>query len=199
MGRSKPRAAPVTSKGRIDAYDAVNRLEPTVSRLDLAYPVLIVPPMQPGGSWTARSDAQNRTQRATLTLDAKSGAVIRRDDFGSRNWVDQAVGVGVAAHEGQLFGWPNQLLSLFTALGLATASISAVVLWWTTRAAGVLGVPRPGVSPRFSKGLLFIIVALGALLPLLGVSLLVVLTTETLVLRRIPVARDWLGLRTVRT
>jgi len=40
-----------------------------------------------------------------------------------------------------------------------------------------------------------VIVAFGMYLPMLGGSLLLVLTTERFVLRRIPSARRWLGLR----
>jgi uncharacterized iron-regulated membrane protein len=178
-----------------DAYDAIDRMAPTVIALKLAYPVLITPPMKPGGTWAARSDAQNRTRRVNLTLNSAPGAVLRRETFGQRNWVDQTVGVGVAAHEGQLFGWPNQLISLLTAAGLFTASVSAAILWWRRRADGVLGAPLPMASPRFSLGLLAIIVVLGVLLPLLGASLVAVLVIETVVLSRVPFVRRWLGLR----
>ena len=105
------------------------------------------------------------------------------------------MGVGVAAHEGQLFGWPNQLVSLLTATGLIMASLSAVVLWWRRRSSGLLGAPIPAGAPKFSAGLLAIIVMLGALLPLLGASLVAVLIVERLVLTRIPPVRRWLGLR----
>lgn len=57
--------------------------------------------------------------------------------------LDGVVSVGIAAHEGQLFGWPNQLLNLFTACGLFIASVSAVVLWWRRRSHGVLVAPLP--------------------------------------------------------
>jgi uncharacterized iron-regulated membrane protein len=177
------------------AYAAIDRVEPTIARLNLAYPVLITPPMRAGGAWGARSDAQNRPLRVTLTVDGRSGAVLSRQDFGQRNWVDQAVGVGVAAHEGQLFGWPNQLLSLITAASLLTVASSAVVLWWRRRPEGLLGAPIPAGSPRYSTGLLAIVLVLGVLLPLFGASLVSVFGVERLVLRRIPRLRTWLGLQ----
>ena len=177
------------------AYSAIDRMVPAVARLDLAYPVLITPPMRPGGPWGARSDAQDRPLRVTLTLDPKTGAVLKRKGFDQSGWVDRAVSVGIAAHEGQLFGWPNQLLNLFTASGLFVASISAVVLWWRRRPHGVLGAPLPLGRLRFSTGLLAIIIILGVLLPLLGASMVAVFVLDRFVLRRIPGARTWLGLR----
>ena len=56
------------------------------------------------------------------------------------------IGVGIAAHEGQLFGVANQLLGLFTALGLITMCVSAVVMWWRRRPEGSLGLPAPRVE-----------------------------------------------------
>jgi uncharacterized iron-regulated membrane protein len=192
MGGSQRRLVLVAPAG--NAYDAIDRMVPTVSALALTYPVLVAPPMKSAGTWSARSDAQNRTKRVNLTLDSNNGAVLHRENFGQRNWVDQAVGVGVAAHEGQLFGWPNQLVSLFTAIGLCTASISALVLWWRRRSSGVLGAPIPAGAPRFSAGLLAIMIILGVLLPLLGTTMIIVWLLERIVLRRIPMVRIWLGL-----
>ncbi len=198
VGAHRPSVAPNTSISP-DAYGAIDSMVPTVTSLHLAFPVMITPPMKPGGPWAARSDAQNRTLRANVTLGATTGAVLRREAFNQRNWVDQTVGVGVAAHEGQLFGWPNQLVSLLTATGLLTASLSAIVLWWRRRADGVLGAPLPSAAPKFSLCLVAIIVILGALLPLLGSSLAAVLVLEQVLFRRIPPLRRWLGIRQFST
>ncbi|MDB5446706.1 MAG: PepSY-associated helix domain protein [Phenylobacterium sp.] len=175
-------------------YDAIDRMVPTVAALRLAYPVLITPPMKPKGTWGAKSDAQDRPLRVDLKLDPNTGAVLQRQGFGQLDWVDQTVGVGVAAHEGHLFGWPNQLLNLFTALSLLTVSISAVVLWLRRRPSGELGAPAPNGAPRFAPGLVAIVAGLGVLLPLFGVSLIVVALTERLLLRRMPGLNAWLGL-----
>ena len=52
--------------------------------------------------------------------------------------MDRIVGVGIAAHEGQLFGWPNQLLGLLTAVGLILLCASGLIMWWRRREQGVL-------------------------------------------------------------
>jgi uncharacterized iron-regulated membrane protein len=185
------RRSPALPRG---AYADIDHVSPTVAALTLDYPVMITPPLRPGAPWNARSDAQNRSHRVDVTVDGATGALLSRRDFRQRDWVDQAVGYGVAAHEGQLFGWPNQLLGLFTGVCLLTVSLSAIVMWWRRRPNGVLGAPVPLGPPRFSAGLLAIVIVLGVLLPLFGVSLILVALVERLVLRRIPPARDWLGL-----
>ena len=178
-----------------DALQALDRVVPAVDRLGLAYPVLISPPSRPGSPWNGKSDAQDRPLRVDVKVDPKTGAIVSRKDFSDRPVIDQAVGVGVALHEGQLFGLGNQLLNLTVALGLLTASLSATLLWWRRRATGVLGAPLPEGQPRFSPGLVAICLLLGVLLPEFGASLCVVLVLEWAVLRRIPGVATWLGLR----
>lgn len=174
---------------------AVDRIVGTVRPLNLAPPVLIAPPVRGSSNWTAKSMAENRTQRVELVMDETSGAIISRADFQSRHWIDRIVGIGISAHEGQLFGWPNQLLGLVTAGGLLLVCVSGVVMWWRRREVGVLGAPKATLNPRVSLGLLALVVMFGIYLPLFGTSLILVLLAERLVLRRIPSVRDWLGLQ----
>jgi uncharacterized iron-regulated membrane protein len=172
---------------------AIDRVVATVRPLRLPPPVVIAPGKSPT-EWTAKSMTQNRPLRVDLTVDGSTGEITSRKDFGDRPLIDRIVGTGIAAHEGQLFGWPNQLLGLFTALGLILLSLSSVVLWWRRREVGVLGAPKVAASPRFSAGLLGLVVALGVYLPLFGASLILVKLIETALLVRIPKVRDWLGL-----
>lgn len=176
-------------------YALLDRLVPTVAALRLPPPVLINPPRGHAGRWTAKSDAADRPLRVDLVLDGETGAVLKRTDFRQRHWIDRVVGYGVAAHEGQLFGWANQALGLFTASGLITLCISAVVLWLRRRPVDGLGAPAPASRPRFALGLAIIVAALGVYLPLFGLSLILVLLAEHLLLRRIPRVRRWLGLQ----
>ncbi len=176
------------------AYVAIGKILATVEPLQFAFPVLISPPLHANGPWEAASDSQNRTLRDQVTLDPATGAVLTRLNFDQRPWIDRAVGMGVAAHEGHLFGWLNQLVNLCTALGLIVLCISAIVLWWRRRPEGVLGAPQALSRPQVTFALVALVVALAVYLPLFGLSLLLVISTERLVLRRIPSASRWLGL-----
>jgi uncharacterized iron-regulated membrane protein len=190
MGHVMPRIT------KTDAYSALNTLVPAAARLRLAYPVMIMPAMQANGSWTVKSDAQNRTLRTIVMMDPNSGVVISREDFHQRHLLDRIVGVGVAAHEGQLFGLVNQILGLFTAMGLVALCVSAVILWWRRRNVGVLGAPIPMAEPRWPGLLVATVILLAIYLPEMGISLIVVYLLERFLLRRIPSVRSWLGLRT---
>jgi uncharacterized iron-regulated membrane protein len=165
-----------------------------VRPLNLAPPVLIAPPSAKSPGWTARSDAQNRPLRVSLTLDPATGKILSRQDFAKRHPIDRLVGYGTALHEGQLFGWANQLLGLITALGLCTLVISAAIHWWQRRPHGQLGAPPPLATGIPSKGLAVLIVALGLFLPVLGMSIVAIALVETLVLKRIAPVRRFLGL-----
>ncbi len=181
--------------GAPGGYAAIDRIVATVAPLNLAFPVLISPPLQAHAPWTAKSDAQNRTVRADLTLDAATGAVLSRVNFDQRPWIDRAVGIGVAAHEGHLFGWLNQLVNLCTALGLIVLCLSALVMWWKRRPEGLLGAPIALGRPRLSLAFAALVCALGIYLPFFGLSLLCVVIFERLILRRLPATRLWLGLQ----
>jgi uncharacterized iron-regulated membrane protein len=177
------------------AFGPLDKLVPVVTPLQLANPVLISPPTQMGGNWTAKSDTRDRPLRVDLVLDPATGAILKRTDFHSKPWLDRVIGAGVAAHEGQLFGLANQLLGLFTTAGLVTLSLSGFILWRRRRPEGVLGAPIPSRRIRFSWGLVAFLVGFGIYMPFLGGSMLVVLITEKLLLRRLKGVSLWLGLR----
>ncbi|MFO0910507.1 MAG: PepSY domain-containing protein [Isosphaeraceae bacterium] len=181
------------ASGPVD-LGALDRVVAAVRPLALPAPVVINPPAGKGTDWDAKSMTANRPMRVDLVVDGKSGEIKERKDFKDRHLFDRIVGYGIAAHEGQLFGWPNQLLGLITAAGLVLVSMSSVVLWWRRRASGVLGAPAPAAAPRLAWGLIALIVPLAIYLPLFGASLALVLILDQLVLRRIPPVGRWLGL-----
>jgi len=177
-----------------EPYAALNRLVPVVAELHLPPPVLIAPPSKQTPSWSARSDTQNRPQRVNVLLDGESMEVLGRSGFADKPLIDRMVAVGVAAHEGQLFGWINQLLGLLTAVGLVLLSVSGAVMWWKRRTPQTLGAPPP-MAARVPVVVIVLAVALGLFLPLLGMSMVAVWLLERLLLRRLPPARAFLGLR----
>ncbi|RYD90643.1 MAG: PepSY domain-containing protein, partial [Sphingomonadales bacterium] len=177
--------------------EPLDRLIAAIRPLGLAAPVLIAPPTAPDQLWTAKSDAANRPLRSELGLDGASGQILTRKDFAERRLVDRIVGYGIAVHEGQLFGLANQLLNLAIAIGLVLLSVSSVVLWWRRKPDEVLGAPPALGGPPVAIGFVALLICLGLLLPLFGATMVAVLLIERLVLRRMPGARRWLGLKVV--
>ncbi len=163
--------------------------------LNLAAPVILTPPSKRDPSWWAKSNAQNRPLREDVALSAMTGEVVSRDSFGQKHIIDQIVGVGIAAHEGQLFAPLNQILGVLTALGLITLCVSAFVMWRRRAPEGVLGAPPRIPDARIGWGLAVLIIVSAVLLPVLGISLIVIGLVEWIALRRLPFARRWLGLK----
>ena len=144
-----------------------------IEALRLDPPVRVYLPSDRQPYWRVRSETQNRPRVRELELGL-DGTLLGDQGFGSKPLVDRVIGIGVAAHEGQLFGVANQALGLLTACGLLLLCVSAVVLWWRRRPGGGLGIPAPRVASfRIRWPLGTAIVALGILLPVFGASLLI--------------------------
>jgi uncharacterized iron-regulated membrane protein len=160
----------------------------------IAPPVLIAPPKAGGALWSVTSDAADRPLRGELKVDGATGRVVSRTGFAQRHWIDQVIGYGIAAHEGALLGLANQIAGTLTALALVLLCVSGAVMWWRRRPVGLVGAPLPLSRPRFGPRLVFAIVALALYMPMFGITLLLALLFERVALRRLPTARQWLGI-----
>ena len=181
----------------------IDRLVNMAPDENLAFPVLVLAPgaqqfeSEPSPNWIIKSDAQNRPLRQAIQVDAETGRVISRERFADQHPVDRVVGYGIAWHEGQLFGWINQLAGVFTALALATMSVTAFLhvapaaprrRTWRTRASLRICASRRSLPSRRLRS--------PAVLPLLAASLVLLWLFDRLLPRISPAAAAaWLGLR----
>ena len=171
----------------------LDRLVSVVVPLEMAYPVLLAPPAAGSSQWTARSEAESRPLRESLVWDSSRGTIVNRTKFAQWPLIDRLVGYGVTIHIGQMFGWLNQALGVFTAAGLVTAVVSGMVMWWRRRPSGRLGAPprREGLS--VAPVLCVVLALLAVVLPLLGLTLLAVLALDRWLLPKIPGVAHYLG------
>jgi len=152
----------------------------------LIHPVQIAPPKPNNGVWTVRSMSGQRSGRETLHFDQYSAELIKHIGFADHHPVEQFVSQGVSLHEGALFGWPNQLLGVLTALAITCISVFGMYSWWLRKPQGRVAVPDR-VEQKPSKGFFVGIVLLGLLLPAAGISFVVIYIVE------------WIGLRITAT
>lgn len=143
-------------------------------------------------SWKASSQSQNRPQRVDAIF-SRQGNLEKQTGFSEKPLIDRIVGVGIAAHEGQLFGLLNLLLGLLTCMGLMVLSISGFVLWRKRKPDAQLGAPAP-MPARLGVAVVAITLGLALFMPVLAVSLMALLLLEFFVLRRIAGLSRWLGL-----
>ena len=158
----------------------VSTAEQRAEAEDMAFPVLVLPPHAPqrfgpptGNVWTVKSEAQNRPLVRSVTYDPQSGTELSRNGFADKHPIDRAINIGIAWHEGALFGLTNQIMGLVIALALIALSVLGVLMWLKRRPKGKLAAPPPG--GRLPRGLIAGIVVLALLLPLFGVSLVAIL------------------------
>ncbi len=112
---------------------------------------------------------------ATLHMDQYSGAIlsdVRYNDFG---FGAKLVESGIALHEGRLFGWVNQALGLMTCLGLMGLIGTSFVMWRKRAPKGTFAAPRKSIDKKTTWIVFGIMAVFGILLPLVGLSLLVLL------------------------
>ncbi|MBK8188689.1 MAG: PepSY domain-containing protein [Cellvibrio sp.] len=181
---------------RAEASDVFNLTPDILSaaiNLKLAAPVELSVADARHNSWKVSSQSQNRPLRADVWITT-DGSIEKQNNFADKPFLDRAIGIGVAAHEGYLFGWFNLVLGVLTCLGLILMSVSGFILWRKRKPDSVLGAPPPMPT---SVGFVVVAITIGLaiFLPLLAISLVALLLIEFLLLRRMNRLSYWLGLR----
>lgn len=163
----------------------------------MSAPALLAPPGAPaafgppnGNVWKLSSEPQNRPLARSVSYDPMTGAEVARSDFADKHPIDRVVGYGIAWHEGQLFGWFNQLVGVLTALALMMLAVSGIVMWWCRRPGGSLGAP-PRPSDMKLRAVAAITLLLALLLPMLALSLIALFVIDRLMLPLWPRAQRW--------
>jgi uncharacterized iron-regulated membrane protein len=172
----------------------LNTVVETALKLKLATPVMIQPPPTGSKDWIVKSNPQNRPKRETLMISGTSGEVVKRESFSDKHWLDQAVGFGIALHEGQLFGLVNQILASIVTSGLVALSMSGIVLWLRRRPQGVLGAPVKTARSSVPISVLVLGIVLCVAMPLFGASVILIILLESIALTRFQGISNWLGL-----
>ena len=165
-------------------------------------PVIVQPPGAPnlfgppnGDVWTLTTQTQNRPLVRKVGYDPATGIEVSRSGFADKHVIDRIVGIGIAWHEGALFGIVSQLIGVATALALVTLAISGFLLWRRRKPEATLGAPPLPRDPARLKGVAAIVLLLAALLPLLAASLILLWIVDRLVIPRLPRLARWLGVR----
>ncbi len=129
------------------------------------------------------NDARDET---TMHIDQYSGQVLVNTGWNEYGAVAKVVAMGIAIHEGKQFGIGNQIVIVLACVVVIVLAATGVVLWWQRRPAGRLGAPAKPRQRGASIAAVAIMVAIGLMFPLVGVSLVAVLTLDWLLIGRIP-------------
>lgn len=170
---------------------SMNEMEAIADQRHVLKPYTITIPIGESGVFTVSTSHPTPGKDATLHIDQYSGAVLTDVRFADYGIMAKAISYGIAFHEGTLFGLANQLLGLIACMGLILVAISSYVMWRKRKPEGKLGAPAKPKSRKITIGVLIIMLACGALMPLVGLSILVVLVLDLFILRRIKSLRHW--------
>jgi uncharacterized iron-regulated membrane protein len=117
-------------------------------------------------------------QLTYLFFDRRDASLIDAYYWKDLGKVGRATSIGVAFHEGRLFGEWNQWMNLFAVLMVIFLCISGPIMWWKRKPANAFGAPSAPIQKRITLPLVTLITILGILLPLFGISLLLILCWE---------------------
>jgi uncharacterized iron-regulated membrane protein len=141
---------------------------------------------------TADFSGSDARDEVTTHIDQYSGAVLANVGWNDYGIVPKVVSMGNAIHEGKQFGIVNQAVIVLACVVVLLA-VSGVVLWWQRRPAGRLGASAKPRQRRASLAAVAIMAVIGVLFPLVGVSLVAVLTLDWLLISGVPALKRALG------
>lgn len=160
----------------IDLNQVVNK-----STIDRPYTISL--PEGETGVYTVTSAAGHPFKESTVNLDQYSGETLSSVTYADYGILGKLITVGIAFHEGRLFGLLNQLVGVALCLGLIFVVISSFIMW-RKRKVGSIEQMKRFEDERIKRIVGILILLLGVTLPLAGISILVVLLFDWLIGRR---------------
>lgn len=120
-----------------------------------------------------------------LYVEAATGRLLQDARYASFGAGARIIEWGIATHQGQQYGEANRLVMLAGCLAIITLAMSAPVLWWRRRRGGKLEAPPRAVDAHKVRGIAAIMIVLGLLFPLTGLTVLAALLIDKLVVRKV--------------
>lgn len=179
---------PTANRGAEPVAD-IDTAVAVAEREGLAHPFSIVLPTGHTGVFSVLGDAfHDPSRERTIHIDQYSGSV--RADYGFDDYplLAKAVSQGIGLHEGRSLGPVSFVASAGFCVMVLALCVTGPTMWWRRRpvASSSVGAPRGRMPLRSTRWLGVALVALGLFLPLFGVTLVVVLLLDHLVVRRLP-------------
>ncbi|WP_191562509.1 PepSY-associated TM helix domain-containing protein [Metabacillus idriensis] len=156
-------------------------------------PYTISFPQDEKGVYTISAAHANPSSDATLHIDQYSGSVLSDVRFHDYGIMAKGISLGIALHEGSLFGLANQMIGLIVCLGLIGLVLSSFIMWRKRKPNGKSGAPAKPQNKKVTRGVFIIMLALGIIMPLAGISIIVVFIFDRFIFVRIKPLKTWIG------
>lgn len=189
--RSDPDRAEGTSVANLDTAVAVADAEGLRHPFTVALPS---PDLEDPGVYSVIGYAFDApSDERTVHVDRYGGQVVSTYGFEDYPTLAKVVSQGIGLHEGRSLGLWSFWGAAAMCVAIIVMCVTGPLMWWRRRPRGAarIGAPRGRMPLRTTPLLALGVVALGVLLPLFGLSLLVVLLLDQLLLRRVPALAGW--------
>lgn len=137
------------------------------------------------GVFTLSTFPQRAQDEATIHIDQYAGNVLtdyRYDNYGP---LGKFMALAITIHKGLQFGIWNQIFGVIICIGLIGMVITGFWMWIKRRPKDHMGAPKSKSILHF-KVPLIILIGLGIIFPLVGLSLIFIFLLDRLVIRRVP-------------
>ncbi|MGE8203596.1 PepSY-associated TM helix domain-containing protein [Heyndrickxia sp. NPDC080065] len=156
-------------------------------------PYTISMPQGEKGVYTVSASDTKPSESATMHIDQYSGAVLSNVTYNQYGVLAKMITVGIALHEGRLFGLANQIIGLIVCLGLIGIVISSFIMWRKRKPNGKFGSPSRANDPKVMRTIFFMMLAMGVIMPLVGISIILVYLLDRFIFMKIKPIKAWLG------
>lgn len=182
-----PRSSEPTGE---DGERSISNVDTAITVADgegLRHPMTVALPGDDGGVFSVIGYAFDApSDERTVHVDQYGGGVVSTYGFDDYPTLAKVVSQGIGLHEGRTFGYWSMAGSTLMCLLIIASCITGPLMWWRRRPSGSIGAPRGRMPLRTTPVLLVGVIALGIFLPFFGLSVLVVLLLDLLVIRRVP-------------
>ncbi|WP_078546381.1 PepSY-associated TM helix domain-containing protein [Litchfieldia alkalitelluris] len=145
-------------------------------------------PSNKEGVYTLSAHPPKAKDEATIHIDQYSGAVLADYRYENYGAVAQVVALGITLHKGTEFGLINQLFSLLICLGIIFVVCTGFYMWVKRKPRKEMGAPK-APSLRKQWPFLILLIGLGIVFPLVGLSIIVVWVFDWLFIQRIAILK----------
>ncbi|MDF2373241.1 MAG: PepSY domain-containing protein [Rhizobiaceae bacterium] len=136
------------------------------------------------------TDSANPLSDRTVHVDQHTGNLLADVRFEDYSLAGKAMAVGIALHMGTLGLW-SVLANTLVCLSVMLLCVSSVIMWWKRRPTGTLRLsapPLPKDMPLW-QGAALVGLMVSLAFPMAGITLLIAMALDQVVLSRIPVLK----------
>lgn len=168
---------------------SVQQLMENIDESQISKPYSIVYPMSEDGVYIVSKGSNTGItgldvspyEEVTIYFDQYNGKLISKVGYEDYGILGKWFTWGIPLHEGHLFGWPNKIINLLVCLAFITIIIWGYKIWLDRKVKGQLSAPPKNTMGKSFVGFIILLVTLGIIMPLFGLSLIAIAFIEIII------------------